>query len=107
MISYDVKEAEDDTHNIDALIREFFQKADNNNDNKISMEEFINGVTTMPIILHLLQCDPEPETLDENVVSKFDDLELKQTTNMAEVGKTDDTKTQSSEENRSQSYVAT
>lgn len=75
MISTDMSSVREDLATIEQLVTEFFRSADINKDNFISQEEFVAGVTDMPVILHLLQCDPETSDLEPGPVKKFDSLE--------------------------------
>lgn len=74
MISTDMSNTREDLATIEQLVTEFFRSADINKDNYISQEEFVTGVSDMPVILHLLQCDPDIHDLDQGPVNKFDEI---------------------------------
>lgn len=77
----------EDFDTIEQLVSEFFLSADINRDNYISQEEFVAGVTDMPVILHLLQCDPDTHDMEPGPVKKFDHLdEMKKATAKASGG---------------------
>lgn len=78
MITTDLSTTKTDLKLIEDLVTTFFKSADRNHDNAISQEEFVDGVKEMPVILHLLQCDPEAaEDIDEvGTVEKFDSLHV-------------------------------
>ena len=101
MIADDTIRAQNDEenheNNIDSLVKKFFKEADENNDNKISSDEFVRGVNSMPIIFSLLQCAPE-DTNEDEVVKKFDELEVKEAR--------ESTNSDGVCENRSHAYVS-
>lgn len=78
MITTDLSTTKSDLKLIEDLVTTFFESADRNHDNAISQEEFLDGVKEMPVILHLLQCDPEAaDDIDEiGTVEKFDSLHV-------------------------------
>lgn len=87
MISTDMSNIREDFVTIEQLVAEFFLSADINRDNFISQEEFVAGVTDMPVILHLLQCDPDTHDMEPGPVKKFDHLdEIKKATTKASSG---------------------
>ena len=43
------------------MTRNIFKVLDKNSDNKISLEEFVDGAEKVQVILDILQCDPSPE----------------------------------------------
>jgi len=87
MISTDMGNIREDLSTIDELVAEFFLSADINRDNFISQEEFVAGVSDMPVILHLLQCDPESHDMEPGPAKKFDHLdEIKKATNKTKNG---------------------
>ena len=46
---------------IEEIVVHFFESADLNKDDAISHDEFIQGVKDMPIILQLLEADPDKD----------------------------------------------
>lgn len=46
----------------DVMLDNIFKEIDADNDGRISFREFRNGSKTIPMIINLLQCDPDPET---------------------------------------------
>lgn len=77
MITTDLSTTKDDLILIGELVNTFFKSADRNNDNVISEAEFVEGVKEMPVILHLLQCDPDADDLNESeTIDKFDSLQV-------------------------------
>ncbi|XP_053394765.1 hippocalcin-like protein 1 [Mercenaria mercenaria] len=76
MIATDLSSTKTDLHLIEDLVSAFFKSADRNHDNAISAEEFVEGVKEMPVILHLLQCDPDSDSGDFETIEKFDSLQV-------------------------------
>lgn len=76
MITTDLSSTKTDLKLIEELVQTFFESADRNHDNAISEDEFIDGVKDMPVILHLLQCDPDAGIDDVETIEKFDSLDV-------------------------------
>ena len=76
MISVDNANMKSDLSTIDDLVEVFFKSADRNHDNAISQEEFVTGVSEMPVILHLLQCDPGAGVDMDGPIAKLDSLDI-------------------------------
>lgn len=74
MITTDLSSTKTDLKLIEELVQTFFESADRNHDNAISEDEFIYGVKDMPVILHLLQCDPDVGIEDVETIEHFDSL---------------------------------
>lgn len=53
----------------DELTDKLFSQFDGNDDNQISYEEFCSGASKNPLILHLLQCDPDGSEHQTNTQS--------------------------------------
>ena len=68
MIAPENQRSQATAEEIEELISNFFDSADEDKDNAISEDEFIQGVNDMPIILQLLQADPGKQ-------SRFDELD--------------------------------
>lgn len=75
MVNRDLSNSATEMGNIEQLVSEFFQSADHNHDNAISSDEFVSGVQTMPVMLQLLECDPNTGDLDPDQVTDFASLE--------------------------------
>lgn len=78
MITTDLSSTKTDLKLIEDLVNSFFKSADRNCDNAISLEEFLDGVKEMPVILHLLQCDPsaEDDIEEAGTIEHFDSLQV-------------------------------
>jgi Ca2+-binding EF-hand superfamily protein len=46
----------------DAILDNIFKEIDTNKDGRISFKEFRNGSKTIPMMINLLQCNPDPES---------------------------------------------
>ncbi|KAL4235607.1 Guanylate cyclase activator 1A [Mactra antiquata] len=75
MVSTDMSNSKSDIKTIEELVSSFFKSFDENQDDAISQEEFVTGAKTMPIILHLLQCNPDAED-DGEQINNFDSLDI-------------------------------
>lgn len=76
MVITDMSNSKADIKTIGELVDSFFESADVNKDGAISQEEFVSGVQDMPVILHLLQCDPDDTADNIETANHFDSLHV-------------------------------
>ena len=61
MVSPESQWSQSTADEIEEIVGHFFESADRNRDDAISQEEFVQGVKDMPIILQLLEADPDKD----------------------------------------------